>query len=183
MKTYKNIALVLLGIVFAMNFALAQNYKASNVDAFGIIRNKQGQFIGSVTKKGEIMDTSSVKIASVNETGILIDIKTGKKLGKVEKNGNYLPLLSKTPDKGWTISAPMNGICLVKDKDGTIKGEVHENYKQFGACAIHCMENKMKHTETLYKSTPKTIYVCPMHPELISNKPGTCSKCGMDLKK
>lgn len=24
-------------------------------------------------------------------------------------------------------------------------------------------------------------YVCPMHPEVTSDKPGTCPKCGMDL--
>lgn len=26
-------------------------------------------------------------------------------------------------------------------------------------------------------------YYCPMHPEEVSDKPGTCSKCGMDLEK
>jgi len=25
------------------------------------------------------------------------------------------------------------------------------------------------------------IYVCPMHPDETSDKPGTCSICGMDL--
>lgn len=25
------------------------------------------------------------------------------------------------------------------------------------------------------------VYVCPMHPEVTSNAPGTCSKCGMAL--
>ncbi|MCZ2085810.1 MAG: lipoprotein, partial [Flavobacteriales bacterium] len=24
-------------------------------------------------------------------------------------------------------------------------------------------------------------YTCPMHPEIISDKPGKCPKCGMDL--
>ncbi|HVE70523.1 MAG TPA: heavy metal-binding domain-containing protein [Thermoanaerobaculia bacterium] len=28
-----------------------------------------------------------------------------------------------------------------------------------------------------------TIYTCPMHPEVTSDKPGTCSKCGMTLVK
>jgi len=27
----------------------------------------------------------------------------------------------------------------------------------------------------------KVIYSCPMHPEVTSDKPGKCSKCGMDL--
>jgi Cu(I)/Ag(I) efflux system membrane fusion protein len=30
-------------------------------------------------------------------------------------------------------------------------------------------------------STAKKVYTCPMHPEVISDKPGKCPKCGMDL--
>jgi len=29
----------------------------------------------------------------------------------------------------------------------------------------------------------KVEYTCPMHPEVISEKPGQCPKCGMDLVK
>ena len=29
--------------------------------------------------------------------------------------------------------------------------------------------------------TTKTVYTCPMHPEVISDKPGKCPKCGMTL--
>ena len=29
----------------------------------------------------------------------------------------------------------------------------------------------------------KVMYQCPMHPEEVSDKPGQCSKCGMDLEK
>ncbi len=29
---------------------------------------------------------------------------------------------------------------------------------------------------------PKTVkYTCPMHPEVVANKPGKCPKCGMAL--
>ena len=31
-------------------------------------------------------------------------------------------------------------------------------------------------------STDKSIYTCPMHPEVIQNKPGSCPKCGMALE-
>ena len=31
--------------------------------------------------------------------------------------------------------------------------------------------------------TSQTTYTCPMHPEVVSNKPGKCSKCGMSLQK
>jgi type IV pilus biogenesis protein CpaD/CtpE len=27
----------------------------------------------------------------------------------------------------------------------------------------------------------KAVYTCPMHPEIISNQPGRCPKCGMNL--
>lgn len=30
-------------------------------------------------------------------------------------------------------------------------------------------------------TSQQTIYTCPMHPEVTSNKPGTCPKCGMTL--
>ena len=38
-----------------------------------------------------------------------------------------------------------------------------------------------KENKTVVKT--KTIYTCPMHPEVTSDKPGKCSKCGMDLVK
>jgi Cu(I)/Ag(I) efflux system membrane fusion protein len=31
------------------------------------------------------------------------------------------------------------------------------------------------------KTLPKQLYTCPMHPEVISDKPGSCPKCGMNL--
>lgn len=31
------------------------------------------------------------------------------------------------------------------------------------------------------KKVNEVMYVCPMHPEVTSNKPGTCPKCKMDL--
>lgn len=29
----------------------------------------------------------------------------------------------------------------------------------------------------------EVVYTCPMHPEVTSNEPGQCPKCGMDLVK
>lgn len=36
--------------------------------------------------------------------------------------------------------------------------------------------------QTTVNSTGK-IYSCPMHPEVKSDKPGKCPKCGMDLEE
>lgn len=31
------------------------------------------------------------------------------------------------------------------------------------------------------KDTSETVYTCPMHPEVVSDQPGKCPKCGMKL--
>ena len=35
---------------------------------------------------------------------------------------------------------------------------------------------------SLTDSTDTKTYTCPMHPEVISDKPGKCPQCGMDLE-
>ncbi|MDQ7826971.1 MAG: heavy metal-binding domain-containing protein [Candidatus Eremiobacteraeota bacterium] len=33
------------------------------------------------------------------------------------------------------------------------------------------------------KKAGKLVYSCPMHPEVVSDKPGKCPKCGMSLEQ
>jgi hypothetical protein len=40
-----------------------------------------------------------------------------------------------------------------------------------------------KQDTTLTLDSTKITYTCPMHSEIISDKPGTCTKCGMELVK
>ncbi len=40
--------------------------------------------------------------------------------------------------------------------------------------------SKKSKTESISSSD---LYMCPMHPEMKSNEPGICAKCGMNLEK
>ena len=46
------------------------------------------------------------------------------------------------------------------------------------------MMSNDKKSSTVKKSSHENMamtYTCPMHPEVTSDKPGKCPKCGMDL--
>ncbi len=145
MKTIQLFILAFIGTIMTASTVFAQvpgNYKAPKIDASGKVTNAAGTHVGWVTKEGVIKDASGNKVAYIDSEGTLVEEKTGKKLGKASKNGNFLFEGTTTPDKGWTTSAAQNGACLVKDNKGNVVGEVHENYKDQGACAIHCLTKK-----------------------------------------
>jgi hypothetical protein len=51
---------------------------------------------------------------------------------------------------------------------------------------IACQQNKDSHQHgdaSIANDSTNAHYICPMHPDVVSNEPGKCSKCGMDLEK
>jgi hypothetical protein len=38
-------------------------------------------------------------------------------------------------------------------------------------------------TKKIKPATANVVYTCGMHPDVLSDKPGRCSKCGMELVK
>lgn len=183
MKTIKSVLLVFLIGTATCSMSFAQNYKAPKIDASGKVTDESGTFMGSVTHEGVIKDAKGEKIGYINSNGMLVDGK-GVVIGKPEKNGNFTPYFDGKPDTAmWTITPPANGTCLVKNSKGEVVAVVHENYKMYGACAIHCIQNHMKHGEVLDKSKKTETYSCPMHHNHTSDKPGKCPDCGMDMTK
>jgi hypothetical protein len=47
--------------------------------------------------------------------------------------------------------------------------------------SLHAQEQKKKDNHATHQSQEKDIYTCEMHPEVKSDKPGKCPKCGMAL--
>ncbi|HEX7411981.1 MAG TPA: heavy metal-binding domain-containing protein [Bacteroidales bacterium] len=46
-----------------------------------------------------------------------------------------------------------------------------------------CSNSTPKSSAAESKAAEKAIYTCTMHPEVRSDKPGKCPKCGMELVK
>lgn len=51
--------------------------------------------------------------------------------------------------------------------------------------AISCNSgsNNAKNSSEMQKASTDVYYTCTMHPEVHSDKPGKCQKCGMELVK
>ncbi len=52
-----------------------------------------------------------------------------------------------------------------------------------GATVSFAQTSKSKITESKSDTAAKYVYSCTMHPEIITDKPGKCPKCGMALVK
>ena len=50
-----------------------------------------------------------------------------------------------------------------------------------GSLATFAQKAKANSKENAAGTVITTYYACPMHPDVTSDKPGKCSKCGMDL--
>lgn len=51
----------------------------------------------------------------------------------------------------------------------------------FATFAAFAQKSKANSPATKSNTVIQTSYTCPMHPEVTSDKPGKCPKCGMDL--
>ena len=108
-------------------------------------------------------------------------MKDGKMM--VMKDGKTMPMEKEMTMKNGT-KCMTTGECTMKDGKKMMmkEGDCMEMSGKMGKCSM--MNKNMKSTTMKNKeNNMANAYTCPMHPEVTSDKPGKCPKCGMDLVK
>lgn len=95
-------------------------------------------------------------------------MKDGKMM--YHKDGKMMPMNKDMTMKNGT-KCMTNGECIMKDGKKMMMKE--------GECID--MNGKMEMCDNKMKQEKSVAYTCSMHPEVKSDKPGKCPKCGMDL--
>ena len=84
----------------------------------------------------------------------------------------------------------MDPVCGMTVEPATAAGSFAHGGETYHFCSLHCLKSfKADPAKYLAKSAPKAAaaapqagqYTCPMHPEILQDKPGSCPKCGMAL--
>jgi YHS domain-containing protein len=80
------------------------------------------------------------------------------------------------------VVCPVSGETMLKSQ---AKATYEYEGKMYYFCCEGCKEKFVKDpARYIGKNTDmQDIYTCPMHPEVQSDKPGKCPKCGMNLEK
>jgi len=117
-------------------------------------------------------DHSMMKDCCMMEDGKMMVIKDGK----------TMPMEKDMTMKNGT-KCMVNGECIMKNgtKMQMKEGQCMDMRGKMDKCS---MMNKGMKSSTGKKTEKKEMamtYTCPMHPEVTSDKPGKCPKCGMDL--
>jgi len=81
-----------------------------------------------------------------------------------------------------TVTCPVSGKVMKKSE---AKAPLEYQGKTYYFCCEGCKEKFAQEPEKYIqkKAESKDVYTCPMHPEVTSDQPGKCAKCGMNLEK
>ena len=76
-------------------------------------------------------------------------------------------------------------VCGMKVKKSEAAATFEYKEKTYYFCMEGCKKKFKENPEKYVKKKEETkeIYTCPMHPDVKSDKPGKCPKCGMKLVK
>jgi P-type Cu+ transporter len=84
----------------------------------------------------------------------------------------------------------LDPVCGMTVEPGKSAGSFEHGGETYHFCSQHCVTSfKADPAKYLAKSAPKSAapvspagqYTCPMHPEIVQDRPGSCPKCGMAL--
>ncbi len=81
-------------------------------------------------------------------------------------------------------------VCGMQVNPTAAAGNHEYNGTTYYFCSAHCLHKFKANPESVLRPSPQpqpqapagAKYVCPMDPEVISDKPGACPKCGMALE-
>ncbi|MBM4072740.1 MAG: heavy metal translocating P-type ATPase [Planctomycetes bacterium] len=95
-----------------------------------------------------------------------------------------LPMISTAP-------TALDPVCGMTVAPATAAGSTVHDGQTYHFCSTHCLA-KFKQDPARYlnraapreacPTPPNAVYTCPMHPEVVSDHPGACPKCGMALE-
>ncbi len=102
-----------------------------------------------------------------------------------------LPVLMTLPMVATTEAAPhTDPVCGMKVQEHSAAGKHEHNGKTYYFCSAHCLHKFQTDPASFLQPTPKpqpqapagAKYICPMDPEVVSDHPAACPKCGMALE-
>ena len=129
-------SIVIIALFFIASLSVFAQKTTPMVDSKGHIMNHNA-IIGKMTPEGSF-DPSGKSMTRIDGSGNIVDLN-GKVLGKAPKNGSFVYYFKDNEEKYTIGKANHSGMCKVTNAKGETVMLLHNNYKQQGACAVHCL--------------------------------------------